>query len=240
MIPSREAVLAMPPDQLGGLLSLVHPHIQNGIFVPAGVGRRGNRQGGTDFGYRDGADKEVERATAEAWQWVEQNGLIMPAEGMNGTNGWKTLTRNGEKIAKKEVDISHYQALTSFPKSLLHPAIAAKVYDAIIRNDLDEAVGFAFRKVEEAVRAAGKYGHGPDDVGTKLMRKAFDKDKGPLTDATEPDAEREALAHLFAGAIGRYKNPHSHRTVGLTDVKRAQRLVVMASELLFEVDERHI
>jgi hypothetical protein len=72
----------------------------------------------------------------------------MPAEGMNGTNGFKTLTRNGEKIAKKEVDIAHYQSLTSFPKSLLHPAIAAKVYDAIIRNDLDEAVGFAFRKVE--------------------------------------------------------------------------------------------
>jgi hypothetical protein len=31
------------------------------------------------------------------------------------------------------------------------------------------------------------------------MRKAFDKDKGPLSDETEPDAEREALAHLFAG-----------------------------------------
>jgi hypothetical protein len=56
--------------------------------------------------------------------------------------------------------------------------------------------------VEEAVRAAGGYGHGPDDVGTKLMRKAFDKDKGSLADQKQPEAEREALAHLFAGAIG--------------------------------------
>jgi hypothetical protein len=52
LIPDRDAVLAMPPDQLGGiLLSLVHPHIQSGgIFIPAGVGRTNNRIGGTDFG----------------------------------------------------------------------------------------------------------------------------------------------------------------------------------------------
>jgi hypothetical protein len=54
------------------------------------------------------------------------------------------------------------------------------------------------------------------DIGVALMRKAFDKSTGPLTDMSNPEAEREALAHLFAGAIGSYKNPHSHRTVNLT------------------------
>jgi uncharacterized protein (TIGR02391 family) len=94
---------------------------------------------------------------------------------------------------------------------MIHPSIAEKVWRALMRNDLGDAVLFAFRAVEEAVRSAG--GFTADDVGVKLMRAAFNKDKGPLTDLSQPEGERDALPQLFAGAIGSYKNPHSHRTV---------------------------
>lgn len=72
------------------------------------------------------------------------------------------------------------------------------------------------------------------------MRKAFDKTNGPLSlsDQQQPDAEREALAHLFSGAIGSYKNPHSHRTVTITDPNEAQEMVIIASHLLRIVDSR--
>jgi hypothetical protein len=50
------------------------------------------------------------------------------------------------------------------------------------------------------------------DISTGLMRKAFDKTTGPLTELSQPEAQRDSLAHLFAGAIGSYKNPHSHHT----------------------------
>ena len=53
------------------------------------------------------------------------------------------------------------------------------------------------------------------------MRKAFDPKAGPLTDTDSDKAEREARAHFFAGAIGSYKNPHSHRKVGLDDPDEA-------------------
>ena len=63
------------------------------------------------------------------------------------------------------------------------------------------------------------------------MRKAFDKDKGPLRDKNCEEGERDARAHLFAGAIGGYKNPHSHRSVELKP-RDAVEMLVLASHLL--------
>jgi len=70
------------------------------------------------------------------------------------------------------------------------------------------------------------------------MRKAFDKNSGPLSYMQQPEAEREALAHLFTGAIGSYKNLYSHRTVTINDLVEAQEMVILASHLLRIVDGR--
>ena len=92
----------------------------------------------------------------------------------------------------------------------------------------------AFTAVEISVRDAG--GFPVDDIGTDLMRKVFHEKTGPLTDRTLPKAERESFAHLFAGAIGAYKNPHSHRKVTMDDLREAQRQVLLASHLLHVID----
>jgi hypothetical protein len=70
------------------------------------------------------------------------------------------------------------------------------------------------------------------------MRKAFHERTGPLTDQALPKGERESFAHLFAGAIGCFKNPHSHRKVTIGDLREAQRQVLEASHLLYIVDAR--
>src|SRR5262249_7924546 len=122
------------------------------------------------------------------------------------------------------------------PRTLLHPALTTKVVAEFIRGDYDTAVFQAFKEVEVAVRAKGKFSN--TDIGVPLMRKAFDAKTGPLSDANAVEAEREATAHMVAGAMALFKNPQSHRKVPITDPGEAVELLLIASHLLRIVDTR--
>jgi uncharacterized protein (TIGR02391 family) len=121
------------------------------------------------------------------------------------------------------------------PQKLLHPVIAQKVWSLFLRGEYDTAVFQAFKEVEIAVREAG--GYKPENLGVDLMRKAFNWENGPLTDSEIPKAEREAIASLFAGAIGLYKNPNSHRRVEIKSLEAVE-MIMIASHLLNIVDTR--
>ena len=67
------------------------------------------------------------------------------------------------------------------------------------------------------------------DLGTDLIRKAFNETDGPLRDEKLVVSERQAISHLFAGAIGIFKNPQSHRPVALSDPLEAVEMILLAN-----------
>jgi len=177
--------------------------------------------------------KEVQRAIMEAWAWLESSGCL--AQEPEQSEGVFFVTRRGHELAESS-DTAVFTREQTLPRHLLHPKIEQKVWSAFLRGQYDSAVFEAFKQVEVALRSAG--GFADTELGVALARKAFHPDAGPLTDTAVVNAERQALSDLVAGAIGSYKNPHSHRNVTIKDAAEAAEIIILASHLLKIIEAR--
>ncbi|MYC40204.1 MAG: TIGR02391 family protein [Candidatus Dadabacteria bacterium] len=154
---------------------------------------------------------------------------------------WQHINLPGGSFHQK-ISVPYGDTSTETPKVLEaklipnHPILQQKVLPIFFQGDYDTAVFQAFKQVEIAVREAG--GYEATDYGTDLMRKAFHVDRGKLTDLNQPPTERQARSDLFAGGIGAYKNPSSHRNAEFT-AEEAVEVIILAGHLLRIVDFRN-
>lgn len=245
LFPKAENLLATPPEDLGPILLRIVAARRQGSqkLVSLDYAKSDFFYDAQHLGnhfmaarlYPFALKHEIETLLNESWDWLRSNGLITPAPPPNDKSSWMVLTGKGEELLASPDNLQHWREIQPFPKTLLHSRIAERVWAAIRADNLSGAVFETFKAVEEAVRAAG--GFSMSDLGVALMRKAFKPGDGPLTDRLQPDGEQEARMHLFAGAIGCYKNPNSHRT-DTTELRDAQEQALLASHLLSIVDSR--
>ena len=226
IFPPIETALDMEPEELA---PFVLKHLKkigkiNRYNYSLGTGSEIREYAGGHLG-------EFQKRLMEAFIWLEREMFIAPLPGSQGE--WRYITKRGEKILKNE-DFTAYAKESLLPSKELHPILARKVKSLFLRGDYDTAIFQAFKAVEVVVREKGNYKK--SDIGVPLMRKAFNSQTGSLTNTHSEESEKEAMCHLFAGAIGLFKNPTSHRDIEMSP-EEASDYIKVANCLIKMVDD---
>ena len=230
-LPAPHEIVELPTNDVG--LRLLRLIVEDGqgallsrsVVANPGYWREVFGEAGTSRGF-------IERM-AEAWDWLVLNRLVAMQPGESSLNGHGYVTRRGYVVAK---DTNAYPVLRAEARIDvdLHPRLAHRIRRQFVLGEYELAAFAAMREVEIRVRELA--GYSESELGTKLMRRAFHPETGPLTDSEQDAGEKQATGDLFAGAIGLFKNPSSHREVSFDDPTLASEVVLFADLLLRLLD----
>ncbi|MEX2532079.1 MAG: TIGR02391 family protein [Gemmatimonadota bacterium] len=171
------------------------------------------------------------KALAEAWAWLNARGLVVRDVNQSSSDarvvsraGMHALERNSvdEVVAAERIGLD------------LHPRLDGKVRPIFLLGDHETAAFKAMKEVEVRVRDLS--GAASDSIGVSLMRHAFHSETGPLADPAHEGGEKQARSDLFAGVIGSFKNPTSHRPVTYANPVEASEVILLADLLMRILD----
>jgi uncharacterized protein (TIGR02391 family) len=173
------------------------------------------------------------RCWAEALNWLVSKNLVARGPDQSTPNSI-FITRLGNRVL--EAGLVTIQAAERLDVPL-HGRLE-HVKSQFLLGEYELAAFAAMR--EEEIRVRDLSGADTSLLGVKLMRKSFG-DGGKLADLELDPGERTGIMELFAGAIGTFKNPPSHRQVDYADPTEASEVVLLADllmRLLDRVEER--
>jgi len=175
-------------------------------------------------------DDAAERALIEGINWLIANGLIARGHPSQSATEAMIITRLGRKVLAEGVETLDAQKRLGLD---LHPRLA-RVRSQFLLGEYELAAFAAMREVEISVRELSRLDGAL--VGVKLMRRAFNPESGSLADPDLDDGEKVGTMELFAGSIGTFKNPPSHRQVNYADPTEASEVVLLADLLMRILD----
>jgi uncharacterized protein (TIGR02391 family) len=174
----------------------------------------------------------AQEALVEALNWLLSNGLAAMGKPGQSASESMIVTRRG-RIAAKE-GLAKVRAGTRLNVEL-HPLLVG-ARTKFLGGDFEFAVLEAMRAVE--IRTRDLAGLGNSDIGVNLMQQAWSpKAPGPLVDTAADGGEQLAVLQLFAGAVGLFKNPLSHRQIDYADATEAAEAVMLADLLMRLLDK---
>jgi uncharacterized protein (TIGR02391 family) len=216
---SSEEIQALPIDRLG-ILVLKH-------LVDT------NEWNSHNF-LHSGGNLRLPHATLRCWSealnWLVSKNLVARGKpGQSADPNTIFVTRLGNKVlqtgletirAAERLDVGLHQRIEH-------------VKSQFLLGEYELAAFAAMREVEIRVRELSDADSSV--IGVKLMRKSF-SDGGHLADSELDPGEQIGIMELFAGAIGTFKNPPSHRQVNYGDPTEASEVVLLADLLMRLLD----
>ncbi len=188
-IPDVDFFLSLEPEELGAKLLFLAKKRQ-GMFSL--VDFESEIWGAEMCGqptYPRNRKAAVALALAEAWAWLEAQGLIIPAPDQGHGTSHRVLSRRARRFAS-EAEFARYAVARMLPRDAMNARIADKIWMAFMRGEFDVAAFQAMKAVEVSVREAAALGN--NLIGVALVREAFAPERGPLTDVSAERGEQVA------------------------------------------------
>lgn len=215
---TEEDIQLLPIDQLG---LIVLKFLKNK--------KQSNSHNFLNEGRHQGKSTKVLTYWSEGLNWLVSKNLV--ARGTPNVMDSESifLTRIGEQVLNEGYENIKIAEKIDMP---IHERLK-KVRSQFLLGEYELAAFAAMREVEIRVRDIS--GADPSLIGVKLMRKSFGEE-GKLAVPDLDPGERIGIMELFAGAIGTFKNPSSHRQVDYSDSTEALEVILLADLLMRLLD----